>query len=46
VGSIDVDLALDAVKLGDGRYADLLNLLLDTQRWSRWSRRTRRGSIT
>jgi hypothetical protein len=33
VGSIDVDLALDAVKLGDGRYADLLNLLLDTQRY-------------
>jgi len=24
VGSIDVDLALDAAKLGDGRYAELL----------------------
>ncbi len=35
VGSIDVDLALDAVKLGDGRYADLLKLLLDTRRYRR-----------
>lgn len=33
VGSIDVDLALDAAKLNDGRYAELLNLLLDTQRY-------------
>lgn len=33
VGSIDVDLALDAEKLGDGRYADLLKLLLDTRRY-------------
>jgi predicted nucleotidyltransferase len=33
VGSIDVDLALDAKKLGDGRYADLLKLLLDTRRY-------------
>lgn len=33
VGSIDIDLALDAAKLGDGRYADLLKLLLDTQRY-------------
>lgn len=33
VGSIDVDLALDAAKLGDGRYADLLKLLLDTGRY-------------
>lgn len=33
VGSIDVDLALDATKLGDGRYAELLKLLLDTQRY-------------
>jgi len=33
VGSIDVDLALDAVKLNDGRYADLLKLLLDTKRY-------------
>ena len=29
VGSIDVDLALDADKLADGRYADLLKLLND-----------------
>lgn len=33
VGSIDVDLALDANKLADGRYADLLRLLLDTGRY-------------
>lgn len=33
VGSIDVDLALDAVKLGDGRYAELVKLLLDTKRY-------------
>lgn len=33
VGSIDVDLALDAAKLGDGRYTDLLKLLLDTRRY-------------
>jgi len=33
VGSIDIDLALDAAKLSDGRYADLLKLLLDTQRY-------------
>jgi len=33
VGSIDVDLALDAEKLGDGRYADMLKLLLDTRRY-------------
>jgi hypothetical protein len=35
VGSIDVDLALDAVKLDDGRYAELLNLLLDTGRYDK-----------
>lgn len=35
VGSIDVDLALDAVKLEDGRYAELLKLLLDTGRYAR-----------
>lgn len=35
VGSIDVDLALDAAKLNDGRYADLLKLLLDTRRYSK-----------
>lgn len=33
VGSIDVDLALDAEKLSDGRYAELLQLLLDTRRY-------------
>lgn len=33
VGSIDVDLALDVKKLGDGRYADMLKLLLDTGRY-------------
>jgi len=35
IGSIDVDLALDAAKLGDGRYAELLKLLLDTGRYER-----------
>ena len=33
VGSIDVDLALDAAKLNDGRYAELIKLLLDTKRY-------------
>jgi hypothetical protein len=33
VGSIDVDIALDAEKLSDGRYAELLKLLLDTRRY-------------
>lgn len=33
VGSIDVDLALDATKLNDGRYAELIKLLLDTKRY-------------
>lgn len=33
VGSIDVDLVLDTVRLGDGRYAELLKLLLDTKRY-------------
>jgi hypothetical protein len=33
VGSIDVDLALDTAKLNDGRYADLVKLLLDTNRY-------------
>ena len=32
-GSIDVDIALDAAKLNNGRYADLLKLLLDTRRY-------------
>lgn len=35
VGSIDVDLALDAAKLNDGRYAELVKLLLDTKRYRR-----------
>lgn len=33
VGSIDVDLALDAAKLNDGRYAELVKLLLVTERY-------------
>ncbi len=33
VGSIDVDLALDAGKLNEGRYAELLKLLIDTGRY-------------
>ena len=33
IGSIDVDLALDASKLNNGRYADILKLLLDTKRY-------------
>jgi hypothetical protein len=33
VGSVDVDLALDTERLGDGRYADMLQLLLDTRRY-------------
>lgn len=33
IGSIDVDLALDATRLGDGRYAELLKLLFDTKRY-------------
>jgi len=33
IGSIDVDLALDAAKLNDGRYAELVRLLLDTKRY-------------
>ena len=33
VGSIDVDLALDAAKLNEGRYAELVKLLLDTKRY-------------
>lgn len=35
VGSIDVDLALDAVRLGKGRYAELLDLLLRTRRYAK-----------
>ena len=33
VGSIDVDLALDAAKLNAARYAALVKLLLDTRRY-------------
>jgi tRNA nucleotidyltransferase/poly(A) polymerase len=33
VGSIDVDIALNANKLSDGRYAELLKLLLGTRRY-------------
>lgn len=33
VGSIDVDLAIDAVRLADGRYAEMLQLLLNTRRY-------------
>jgi hypothetical protein len=33
VGSIDVDLALDAARLNHGRYAELVKLLLDTKRY-------------
>lgn len=33
IGSIDVDLALDAERLNDGRYAELLALLLHTGRY-------------
>lgn len=35
IGSIDVDLALDAKKLGDGRYAELLKLLLGSGRYEK-----------
>jgi hypothetical protein len=33
IGSIDIDIALDASKLNEGRYADILKLLLDTKRY-------------
>jgi hypothetical protein len=33
IGSIDVDLALDASKLNDSRYADIVTMLLDTKRY-------------
>ena len=35
IGSIDVDIALDAEKLNDGRYAELLKLLLVTGRYKK-----------
>lgn len=34
-GSIDVDLALDTVKLGEGRYAQLIDCLLKTRRYKK-----------
>ncbi|MBM3860571.1 MAG: nucleotidyl transferase AbiEii/AbiGii toxin family protein [Verrucomicrobia bacterium] len=33
IGSIDTDFVLDAAKLTEGRYAELLKLLLDTKRY-------------
>ncbi len=33
IGSLDVDLALDAPRLHGGRYADILQALLDTRRY-------------
>ena len=33
IGSIDVDLALDAAKLDEGRYAEMLKLLIETRRY-------------
>jgi len=33
VGSIDVDVALDAARLNEGRYAEMLKLLIDTKRY-------------
>ncbi len=38
VGSIDVDIALDAVRLKAGRYAALLKVLLDTRRYRQGSK--------
>ena len=35
VGSIDVDLALDADKLREGRYADIIRSLLVTRRYEK-----------
>ena len=35
IGSIDVDIALDAEKLNDGRYAELLKLLFVTGRYKK-----------
>jgi hypothetical protein len=34
-GSIDVDLALNTIKLGDGRYAQLIESLLKTRRYKK-----------
>jgi hypothetical protein len=33
IGSIDVDVALDAAKLQEGRYAEMLKLLIETKRY-------------
>jgi hypothetical protein len=33
IGSIDVDVALDVAKLTEGRYAEMLKLLIDTKRY-------------
>ena len=38
VGSIDVDLALDADKLREGRYAEIVNSLLATERYTQTDR--------
>ena len=38
VGSIDVDIALDAARLNDGRYAELLKLLIGTGRYKKGSK--------
>lgn len=38
IGSVDVDLALDAAKLKSGRYAELLQLLLNTRRYKQSSK--------
>src|SRR5262245_1255592 len=35
LGSIDVELTLDAAKLGEGRYAEMLKLLLNTGRYEK-----------
>lgn len=35
IGSMDIDLALDAEKLGDGRYAEIVKSLLATGRYSK-----------
>src|SRR6266566_8083733 len=35
IGSIDVDLALDAARLNEGRYVELLKLLLNTKRYQK-----------
>jgi hypothetical protein len=44
VGSIDVDLALDAARLNDGRYADILKSILATGRYRRGDREFQLGA--